>query len=639
MSKDRDLGMNRKITRRDFMEGAGLAIAGSMLPGSLLAAGSAQGSKPTGYYPPSQTGLRGSHVGSFEVAHELARGGRTDWGPVEDADGMVYDLVVVGAGISGLSAAYFYKKEHPDATILILDNHDDFGGHAKRNEFDHDGKKMIGYGGSQTIAGPDSFSSVAKGLLKDLQVDVARFETAYDRDFVDRHGLGPGIYFDRETYGVDRVVRGAVIDYGSFFPLGSHTVPIQEAVPKMPISDKAKQELLALHSETKDRVPGWIFSEMSYLESISYREFLTKHMGVTEPQVLALLQYAWSDVSGMDVLPALWAMFMGCPGLDATDMGTFEKPMRWLAGDKSEPYIHHFPDGNASIPRLLVRRLIADVAPGNTMEDIVGAQFDYSRLDRPDSPVRLRLNSTVVNVQNRGDAKSAKEVDVTYVHGGKAFQVRARDCVLACYNRIIPHLCPTLPAIQKESLSALTKVPLVYTNVLLRNWQPWKKLGVSVVTCPSMYHPTVMLDFPVSLGSVEFSSGPDQPIIAHMNRMPGQLGLSHEDQKKAGRMELFTKSFESIEREIRSHFVGMLGAEGFDPAKDIEAITVNRWPHGYASYVNQLSGASYDDDELPYVVGRKRFGRIVIANSDAGGMPLVQVAIDQAHRACEELKG
>ena len=413
---------------------------------------------------------------------------------------------------------------------------------------------------------------------------------------------------------------------------------MEQAIPTMPVSDEAKRQLLGLYTQTKDQVPDHsIFAEPSYLESISYLDFLTRHMGVTDPEVLGLFQHVLSDLIGADLVPALWAMVLGLPGLDATSLGMFKGLMNWGLRVSREPYIYHFPDGNASVARLLVRRLIPDVAPGNTMEDIVGAAFDYSRLDRKSSPVCLRLGSTVVNVLNSSDNNMAKQAEITYVRGGNTFKARGRNCVLACYNRVIPHLCPDLPSRQKEALGKLVKIPLVYTNVLLRNWQPWQKLGIGIANCPGAYHHVAMLDFPVSLGSAEFSRNPEEPIIAHMNRMPASPGLPPAEQNKAGRMELLATSFETIERETRSHLAGMLGSAGFDPALDIEGITVNRWPHGYAWAPNPVFD-NYEDDELPNVVGRQRFGRIAIANSDAGAFPAMQAAIDQAHRAIEDLK-
>ena len=166
------------ITRRDLLHGAAALPAIGVAAKTRALGGPLQ---PQVDYPPAKTGLRGSHPGSFEVAHALAQQGQTDFGAL--ADSGTYDLVVVGGGISGLSAAYFYRQQKPDAKILILDNHDDFGGHAKRNEFLVDGKSIIGYGGSQTLEGPSSYSEVAKGLLQALSVDLDAFEDHYDQDF------------------------------------------------------------------------------------------------------------------------------------------------------------------------------------------------------------------------------------------------------------------------------------------------------------------------------------------------------------------------------------------------------------------------------------------------------------------------
>ncbi len=189
------------ITRRDFLNGVALTVASGLTPAAQLAA-------QTRRYPPALTGLRGQHVGSFEVAHALAREGRkfpVEGLPVDES----YDLVVVGGGISGLAAAFFYRRANPSARILILDNHDDFGGHAKRNEFTLEGRRIIGYGGSQSLQSPNTlFSAVAKGLIGDLGVDIKRFETAFDRKFYPSLGLSRGVFFNREAFGRDVLVTG-----------------------------------------------------------------------------------------------------------------------------------------------------------------------------------------------------------------------------------------------------------------------------------------------------------------------------------------------------------------------------------------------------------------------------------------------
>jgi spermidine dehydrogenase len=230
------------------------------------------------------------------------------------------------------------------------------------------------------------------------------------------------------------------------------------------------------------------------------------------------------------------------------------------------------------------------------------------------------------------------EVEVTYVRGGNAWTVRAKGVVLACWNMVIPYLCPELPEAQKAALAYGAKVPLVYTNVAFTNWRAFERLGVANVYAPGCYHTLIDLDFPVSLGGYHFSAGPDQPIVAHLLRTPCRPGLPARDQHRAGRQELLETPFETFERNIRDQLARVLGPGGFDPGRDIAGITVNRWPHGYAYEYNSLwDAAAWPGVTEPCVVGRKPFGRIAIANSDAGARAYTNCAIDQAHRAVGEL--
>jgi len=636
---DRELGMDRPISRRDFLNGVGAVAAGTLVSGRALAQAAAALEGPvgaTGAYPPRLTGMRGSHPGSFEVAHLLAREGFQDWGPASEPDSEIYDLIVVGAGISGLAAAHFYRKQKPDARILILDNHDDFGGHAKRNEFQIDGRTIIGYGGTQTIEDPDGYSEVAQQLLREIGIDIPRLGAAYDQNFYRKHGLRGGIYFDRATYGVDRVIPFELLDFSNYLPLAPSKLTPQEAVAQMPISEPAKRELLQALLIDENRildVPAERQAE--YLYGVTYLDFLAKYMGITHPEIIAILQGMATDQSvNLAVASAIAEIgYVGLPGLNATALPSnvlFEKP-----------YINHFPDGNASVARLLIREMIPDVAPGSTMEDVVTARFDYDRLDRPESKVRMRLSSTAIRAENDGAPQTAKRVFVTYMRGGKAYRVSGRSCVLACYNAIIPSLCPELPEPQREALALAVKVPILYTNVLLRNWKAWKKLGLAAVAAPGSYHAISILDFPVSIGGYEFAHEPDDPIVVHMERFATKpdAGPTPAEQYRAGRLELFATTFETMEREIRSQLAGTLSGGGFDPARDIAAITVNRWAHGYAYWENPFTDPKYEDGQHPYEIGRQPFGRIAIANSDAAGRAIMDAAIDQAYRAVGELTG
>jgi spermidine dehydrogenase len=309
--------------------------------------------------------------------------------------------------------------------------------------------------------------------------------------------------------------------------------------------------------------------------------------------------------------------------------------------EKEEPYIFHFPDGNASVARLLVRALIPGAMPGNSMEDVVMARADYSKLDVDGAAVRIRLNSTVVHVEHSGTGDAAggasKTVSIAYMRGKKLQSVQAKNCVLACYNGMIPYICPTRPQKQKEALSYLVKTPLVYTHVALRNWTSFAKLSVRHIVAPGGYHTYTALDFPVSIGEYAFPSKPEEPMVLFMLRTPCKPGLPMRDQFRMGRIELMDTPFSKFERNIRDQLGRMLGGAGFDPARDIEGITVNRWAHGYAYTPNSLFDQDWKEEEKPWVIGRQPFGKIAIANSDAGANAYTNEAIDQAWRAVGEV--
>ncbi len=631
---DRQLGMGRSISRRDFLNGVSIAVGASLVATSpwLDAFGIPDSpfspEKDPGYYPPAKTGLRGSHAGSFEVAHDLRDG--KQW-PEAAADDENYDLIVVGGGISGLAAAYFFRKfAGKDSRILVLDNHDDFGGHAKRNEFRSGNRLLLGYGGTQSIEAPANYSPVAKGLLQELGIDVQRFYKYYDQKFFSSRKLEEATFFDKQTFGEDRLVFEESAHY--FGPRYS-----AKASEQIPVAPEARRDLLRLQDAKVDYLPG-LSPEQKRVKLIqkSYKDFLLQDVK-THPDVAKIFQTTTHDLYavGIDAVSAYDCAQYGFPGF-----GGMQLPKRRSGDDEEEeePYIFHFPDGNASIARMLVRSLVPGSAPGNTMEDIVTARMNYARLDEPASKVRIRLNSTAIRAKHIGDPQNAKEVEVTYVRGGQAHRVRAASCVLACYNMVIPYLCPEMSDKQKEALAYAVKIPLVYTNVQIKNWKAFQKLGLSSIYSPGAYFSNITLDFPVSIGDYKFPSSPDDSCILHLLRTPCEPGLPCKDQYRAGRWELINTKFETFERNLRDQLGRILSPGGFDPAEDIEAITVNRWPHGYAYEYNRLfEPLDRPASERPCVVGRQPFGRITIANSDADGHAYTNIAIDQGHRAVKEI--
>jgi len=647
LRNDNELGMDRGISRRDFLNGVAFTAGVSVLPPHLLAAlqHDLDPEKSPDYYPPALTGLRGSHVGSFEAAHSVRDGDfwQNAGKPIET--GEKFDLIIVGGGISGLSAAHFYRKTHPDARILIIENHDDFGGHAKRNEFTIGDTRRLGYGGTFSIESPAPYSSVAKGLINELGIDVSAYSKHVSKDLYRSQGMLPAIFFDKQTFGSDVLTVNPLPVSGSENE-GDKEPTSEEAWKRFfaeaPLSAAAKRDLETLR-HPPDYFPGLTSDEKkARLARMSYAHYLSD-VAKVDPQILKVYQAAPHQLFGVgiDAVSAqdAWGFgFLGFAGLNLDPTPGKGMNRDIIPSAEAEKYFYHFPDGNATLARLLVRSLIPDAVPGSSSEDVTTARANYSKLDDSASPVRIRLNSTAVRVKHVGNAASAKEVEIIYSRFGKLYTVRAPYAVLACWNFVIPYICPELPEEQKQALHYETKVPLLYTNVALRNWAAFKKLGAMAVYAPGCYHIYFRLDLPVSVGDYHCSSSPDQPIVVHMMKSPCQPGLPARDQHRMGRIELFTTDFETIERKIRDQLARALGPAGFDPARDIAAITVNRWPHGYAYEYNSLWDKFWlEGGVTPCEIARKPFGRITIANADAGAYSYTDGAIDQAWRAIGEI--
>jgi len=647
-SYDRYLGMDRAITRRDFLNGAAIAIGATLVPPSLT--GTVSREEPQnrpGYDPPVKTGLRGSHLGSFETAHSLRDG--TFWanaGKPSDT-GESYDLAVVGGGISGLAAAYFFRERVGNsARILILENHDDFGGHAKRNEFHLGGRLQLLNGGTLLIDSPTPYSPVADGLLKKLGIDPPQFDAKFtDRKLYRSLGLESAIFFDKETFGEDRLVVGTPGRRWNEEESASrkhNTTSWADFLAKTHLSPRVQHDIARIEEAKTDYMSGLSSAEKkTRLSKMSYRDFLL-NVVKADPGVIPFYQRRtegeWGV--GIDAEPALDCWALGFPGFQGMGLEPGSAPhMSYSAAGYANggSYRFHFPDGNASIARLLVRALVPDAVPGRSAEDVVTSQVDYERLDREGDPVRIRLSSTVVRVQNVGSPTSAKDTEITYASGKQVFTVHAKGCVLACWNMVIPYLCPELPDQQKEALHYLVKVPLVYASVGIGNWTSFQKLGISWVSAPGSYWPDLSLNSVVNIGQYRSSTSPDEPILIHLSRAPCKPGLPAREQHKLGRYELLTTTFEDFERKIRDQLARTLSGGGFDPARDIQAITVNRWPHGYGYEYNPLFDPDWPAEQRPNVIGRKRFGRITIANTDSAATAYTDAAIDQAYRAVTEL--
>ena len=650
-SDDLVLGMDRDISRRDFVNGVALAAGSLALPMSAFAGEGEYSVGSLNPYPPARMGMRGSHPGSFEAAHALRDGRHVDLSGA-GRTGETYDLIVVGGGLSGLGAAhYFLKNVGRDAKVLVLDNHDDFGGHAKRNEIEYQGKLLAINGGTLDIESPSRYNKWAAQLLRDIGVDLEAYRSANEANqkLYGSLGLRGGHFFDKETFEVDRLVVAPQIRGSE--GKRQHVFSV-EYLRNMPISAQAKRDLLRLEDPNQpDYMPGLTSAQKKeQLAHISYRDYL---LNVAKVDKQAYWFYMASGRGvfcvGADALPALfaWQMGGGTGGfaglkLDPSPEGLLAdlpggQHGRQIASEESV----HFPDGNATLARLLVRWLIPDAITGSTQDDMGTARVKYELLDRASNAARIRLNSTVLNVRHDGDPTSARELVVSYDAAGKLYEVRGRACVMACWNMFIPYLVPELPSAQKEALAYNVKGPIVYTNVFLRNWSAFEKLGIRNVHCPTMYHDTVALTEPSDLGDLHHARNPNEPVAVRMTRMPGYPGLPRKEQHRVGRAELLATSFQTFERNIRSQLARILAAGGFDPARDIIGIAVNRWPHGFSYTYNSLydpvEWVFTETDKRPCVVARQPFGLISIANADAAASPHTDAAFLEAHRAVSEV--
>lgn len=646
--EDKDLGMGAKITRRNLFEGAAMVGAGLALASRVSAQDAgplAAGPVPhADAYPPLRTGLRGQHPGSFENAHALRDG--QDFGAPRST-GETYDLVVVGGGISGLAAAYFFKKRYGgDARILILDNHDDFGGHARRNEFHHEGKTLMANGGSSYFVGPSYWTADARQLL----LDLGAMETdpkGRTNDAIKARGLKSATFFSKEHYGADLLVKG-----------GTPTGGDADFLRQTPLSPRVQSDLVRIVSGNTDYLSGLSTEEkIARLRSMSYRDYLLNVAKIDE-EAARLVGGIWC--LGQDMGSAWFGFFRNKPGFDGLGI---TRP--WGGPEQEEITSDDFSmlAGNSDLARLLLRDLVPEVLPRSGVPEIQMARVDYAKLDNEKSPGRYRLQSTVVRVKPVSTTKrplfepDTGEVEVTYIRDNGMHTVRGKNVVLACMNNIIPHLLPELPQAQKDALHQAVRAPNLMTNVMFRNWRAFEQADVSSVTYPRQFYARMSLSAQRYFGGYVPSESPDEPVIvsfsggsnsgiANSREMVEQLlggqgpdyGTDMDDQFRMIRYALLETPFEDFERRVRRQAADALSGTDFDPARDILGITVNRWAHGFTTGRNTLFEPGAEDAPSPVHAARAPYGRITIANADAGGVSTAGTAIDQAFRAVRELE-
>jgi spermidine dehydrogenase len=596
---DRELGMDRSITRRDFLQGVALAVGASRV-------------RLEGGFD-----FQGQTAGAMALGHRVRDGEL----PREFADtGETYDLVVVGAGFAGLGAAYlyYYQQAPSEPSILLLDNHDEFGGHARRNVMEYGGARLIAPGGVFALEDLEDSPEEALEIFRRIGLDPQRLAEYRDPRFRERFGLSPAVVFD------SRVFSGARTTWVN----GWNETPYEEFFARAPLSDAARRDLVELYTTRKNYLPD--APELgAELHSMSWEKFVREKMGLGDEAVRFVDLYSTDLIGlGCDAASALEGYDIGPGFFGMGGEGFYEEGGILKYGYRP---IYRYPDGNHTIARQLLKGILPDALTGpSTMEGVFNGELRAGELDRRENRVRLRLSSMVVRIQEKGDA-----VDVDYVRSdGRAHRVRARHVIMTGWGSVAKHVVPDLPQEQRRALEEYRYSSALYINVLLKHWRPIAEVGAFEMYWPSGYCTWMHVSDPLSVGEYRPEYHPDKPTILNMYKYIYERGLEPREQMQLGRYEMERKSFEEVERAIRGELNHVLGAHGFDAARDIAGITVNRWGHGY-NYFKE-PGPRSKLENPPYRAGRQKLGRISFAGADAGGTPWTQAALAQAWRAVHE---
>ncbi|WP_240506089.1 NAD(P)-binding protein [Thermoactinospora rubra] len=627
----RDLGMDRRISRRDFLDGVARAAGTAALAAGSEALPDAAPEFMGGGSPAPPSGLRGDTPDALAVPHAL-RDGRF-WRLAGDPEptGEHYDLVVVGGGISGVAAAFHWLEHDPGARILILDNHDEIGGHARRNEFHPRGRPapLVACGGSRWMRAVSAWTPEGRDLLGRLGVEPAALGRSLDRGLYAGHGMAEGVMCDRESFAADRLVR---------------LTPGLEWLAELPVAEPARKDLAMLYGRPPDWFPGLSPKEKeARLAGLTYSQFLLRVCRV-HPDAERFLRTSSSAEWGYDttVFGAIDAWGRGLPGFQGLGLDA-GRPSRYNSPTVRKEWGAHgaedvlFPEGNQALVRMMLGRMIPGFAGDASMAGVTTAAYDHDRLDVLGNRVRYRLSSPVVSVANDGDPGTAATATVGYFDGHAVRTVRAGSVIMACWNMVVPHLVADLPAGQKDALRRAVKIPLLSATVQLRTWEAWRRLGVHRVRWTGAYWCVSELDRPVRMPGYACPEDPAEPIVVHMVAAPCAPGMPPAEGAAAGRRALLSTPYSHLEHTIRDQLARLLGPGGFDPARDIEAVAVNRWGHGYAPEYCRPWNTFYPDGPLPADLARRRFGRIAIANSDSVPAASADAAITAAYRAVGEL--
>ena len=614
---DERLGMNEPITRRDFLNGALVAGAGLLigpkLPWTLPPGDDWDGYGGVGEY----SRANGNTWDVMNVAHAM-RDGRYVRGVAADTREM-YDLVVVGAGLSGLAAAVFFQK-NTGGRCLVLDNHAIFGGEAKRNEFLVDGQRVYAHQGSAIFLVPGKNGYIQR-FYDMIGMDRRAFE--YQR------WAGP-----HTEMAVSHSPYGEPANYGFWFGprFGQRDGvwimdPWRRRLEGAPLSEEARADLLRYRTVREDvpvpRTEGDAISRQ--LDTITLEEHLMARHRISRETVRTFLSPIEGGGYGLgpDALSAYCAYAIQTQFPDDGDDEL---------GDQM------FPDGNTGFARLMVKTLVPDAFAGPRSVDAIWQnRVRFGTLDRPGQPTRIRLSSTVVRVEHEGDPARAPQVKITYVKGGRLACVRARRVVVAGGSWTAKHIVADLPQSHRDAYAQFHRSPCLMANVAVRNWRFLYKMGLTGCRWFEGLGNYLSVKRQARIGDVPPMFNPDSPTALTIKVLFAEPGLPVAEQGNRGRARLLATTFAQYERQFREQLGDMFAAGGFDPRRDIAGIILNRWGH---AYVNPQPGFFFGVNGQPAardVIRGAPHGRIAFANTDLGGAMDIRNCVREADRAVAQL--
>lgn len=637
------------ISRRDFVGGtligSGVALLTALAPRWATAKGGTNLppefpqsiAAPLNTLDASWTGPGG--VGSYATAngntHDVVNAAHTFRNRDFDAQlanakatGEHFDLVIVGAGFAGISAAYTYLKSQPDARILILENHAMFGGEARQNEFEVDGYRLWGPQGSNGAVWPlDGAKKI--GMYSDLWAELdlpteLEWQEANNSDLKIPEDIYSPMHLTWEK-----------TDLGWFHEeTGMAVNPWSNRFRDVPLDDKTKNDLIwmELYRQPQER-EDWA----QWLDSMTYKEFMKNEMGIDNEfidEYLNPFAAAMGCGLGTDVISAYQAFNFIQPGVN-------QYGRQFGIGDPTDyVYLASFPGGNTGILRHLVHRIIPDVfGDAESLTEIISNPVNFAALDGAEQPVKMRLSSLVVNVHHEGPAESAEKVQITYLNDEKMHRVTADRVVMAGQQHLNKRVVTDLPESYRAAMDEFKHSPMLTVNVALRNWKFMDNMGVASVRWFgdnmggwfTSLRKQMVLD-----GEEPMPLDPEKPTVLTLYNSFCTPGLPLHEQTVAARMQLFSLSYADVENEIRSQFTKMFGPGGFDADRDIAGITLNRQGH---AYIVTPPGFFFgkDGNPPPSDVIRQPHGRIAFAHSELMGYQMWEGAAHEGERAAKQM--